>query len=259
MTLAVHPTAVVETGAVLGDGVTVGPCAVIGPEVELAAGVEIGAHVVVMGRTTIGAGTRVFPHACLGAEPQIVGPPAEDTRLEIGAANVLREHVTIHRGSRGGGGVTKVGDRSYLMNGCHVAHDCIVGDDCTMASFTGLAGHVEIGDHAVLGAYTGLHQHCRVGESAMTAAGTKATKDVAPFVTVAGDRARLVGLNLVGLRRRDFSPDELSALKRAYRLVFQSGLRVEEAFATLEAEGIDTPHVRTLAEFVRKSQRGVVR
>ncbi len=257
--MGVHPTAVVETGAVLADGVQVGPLAVIGADVELGPGVEVGAHAVVLGPTKVGAGTRIFPHACVGAEPQIVGPPAHETRLEIGEANVLREHVTIHRGSHGGGGVTRLGDRNYLMNGTHVAHDCIVGDDCTIASFCGLAGHVEVGGHAVLGAYTGVHQHCRIGESAMTAAGSKATKDVAPFVTAAGDRARLVGLNLVGLRRRGFTTDEIGALKRAVRLVFHAGLRVDEALARIEAEGIGTPHVRMLTEFVRKSQRGVVR
>ncbi len=255
----IHPTAIVEPGAKLGEGVTVGPYALIGAGVTLGEAVEVGPHVVLAGRTTVGARTRIFAHACLGHEGQIVGPPSEDTLLEIGCDNVLREHVTIHRGSSKGCGETRVGDRNYLMNGVHVGHDCIVGSDCVAASFTALGGHVEIGDHAVLGAYTGVHQHCRIGESAMTAAGTKATKDVAPYVTVAGDRARLVGLNGVGLRRRGFEPDEIAALKRAYQRVFASGLRVDEAVAALEAEGTQTPHVRKLVEFVRKSERGVVR
>lgn len=257
--MGVHPTAVVEPGAALGEDVEVGPGAVIGPEVSLGAGVRVGAHAVLTGRTTIGARTRVFPHAVLGCEAQILGEPDETTRLEIGADNVLREHVTIHRGSRAGSGVTRVGDRNYLMNGTHVAHDCIVGSDCVLATYTGLGGHVEVADHAVLGAYTGVHQFCRVGESAMTAAGSKFTKDAAPFVTVAGNRARLVGLNVVGLKRRGFTPAQLAALKHAYRTLFGSGLRVEEAAASLEADGCDTPHVRTLVEFVRTSERGVIR
>jgi UDP-N-acetylglucosamine acyltransferase len=255
----IHPTAIVEAGAQLADDVTLGPYAVIGPAVELGEGAEVGAHAVIMGRTRVGARTRIFPHACIGGEAQVVGPPREDARLEIGADNVLREHVTIHCGSPAGRGVTRLGDRNYLMTGAHVAHDCTLGSDCVVASFTGLAGHVEVGDHAVLGAYTGVHQHCRVGESAMTAAGSKSTKDVAPFVTVAGDRARLVGLNVVGLRRRDFTPDQISGLKRAYRMIFGSGLRVEEAATALESEGLDSPHVRMLIDFVRESERGVVR
>lgn len=257
--MRVHPTAIVEAGAKLGDDVTVGPYAVVGPDVVLERDVELGAHVVVMGRTRVGAHTRVFPHACLGAEGQMTGPPSDETSLEIGEHNVLREHVTIHRGTLVGRGVTRLGDRNYLMNGTHVAHDVTVGSDCVMASFCGLAGHVEVGDHATLGAYTGVHQHCRVGESAMTAAGSKFTKDAAPFVTVAGDRARLVGLNLVGLKRRGFPAEDIASIKRAYRAVFGSALRVEEAAAALEREGVDTPHVRTLVEFVRSSQRGVIR
>jgi len=257
--VGVHAAAVVEDGASLGDGVAVGPFAVIGSDVVLGEGVEIGAHAVVMGRTRIGARTRVFPHACIGGEAQVIGPIEATAELEIGCDNVLREHVTIHAGSARGSGLTRVGDRNYLMNGTHVAHDCVVGSDCVLASFCGLGGHVEIADHAVLGAYTGVHQHCRIGESAMTAAGSKFTKDAAPFVTVAGDRARLVGLNLVGLKRRGFSSEELALLKRAYRTIFSSGLRVEDAARALEAEGVDTPHVRTLVEFVRTSERGVIR
>jgi UDP-N-acetylglucosamine acyltransferase len=257
--MGVHSSAVVEPGAVLGQDVEIGPFAVIGPEVELGAGVRVGAHAVLMGRTTIGARTRVFPHACLGGEGQVLGESDETTRLEVGADNVLREHVTIHRGSRKGSGVTRLGDRNYLMNGCHVGHDCVVGSDCVMASFCALGGHVEVADHAVLGAYTGVHQWCRVGESAMTAAGSKFTKDAAPFVTVAGDRARLVGLNLVGLKRRGFTASELASLKHAYRTLFGSGLRVDEAAAALETDGVDTPHVRTLIEFIRSSERGVIR
>jgi len=255
----IHPTAVVAADARLGRDVTVGPYAVVGPGVELGDRVELGPHAVVTGRTRIGAGTRVFAHACLGGEAQVLGSPCDETRLEIGRDNVLREHVSIHRGSPGGGGVTRLGDRNYVMNASHVAHDCRVGSDCVVASYTGLAGHVEVGDHAVLGAYTGVHQHCRIGESAMTAAGAKISKDVPPFVTVAGDRARLVGLNLVGLRRREFTSDEITALKRAYRVILAPGRCLADAVAALEAEGGSTPHVRALVAFVRSSERGVTR
>jgi len=261
--VSVDRTALVEPGARLADGVRVGPYAVIGGEVELAEGVEIGPHAVVVGRTRIGARTRVFAHACLGAEPQVKGGESDPpTLLEIGNDNVLREHVTVHRGSLEGAGATRIGDRNYLMTGSHVGHDGRVGSDCVLANFTALGGHVQVDDHAFLGAFTGVHQHGRVGESVMTAAGAKLAQDAPPYSMVAGDRARLVGLNTVGLQRRGFSPSEIQAIKRAYRVLFPAspggrGGSFEAAVQRLEAEASTSPHVRCLLDFVRRSERGV--
>ena len=262
--MTVHPTAVVESGAKLADGVAVAAYAVIGSDVELAEGVQIGPHVVLQGRTFVGARTRVFAHACLGAEPQVRGFEDASSELRIGEDNVFREHVTVHRATGEGDAATRIGDRNYFMNGSHVAHDCQVGSDCVLASFSGLAGHVRIDDHAVLGAYTGVHQHGRVGESAMTASGAKLSKDAPPFSLVAGDRARLVGLNLVGLRRRGFAPTDIRAIKHAYRLLrpSESGAnasRLPEVLAAIESEGRGSIHVRTLVDFIRDSERGVCR
>lgn len=255
----VHPTATVDAGAVLADDAVVGPYAYVGPDVELAAGVELGPHVVVTGHTRIGARTRVSPHACLGGEPQHLEYAGEPTRLEIGRDNVIREHVSIHVGTVRGGGCTRIGDGNLLMNGSHVGHDCSIGSHVVIASFSGLAGHVRIEDHAVLGAYTGVHQHARVGESAMTAAGSMLSLDAPPFVLVAGDRARVVGLNTVGLKRRGFDAATRGAIKRAHRLVFASGLPVADALARVEAELGGVPEIGRWLAFLRKSERGFCR
>jgi len=256
----VHPTAVIEPGAVLAEDVRVGPYAVIGPEALLEAGVEIGAHAVIEGATRIGPGTRVFAHACLGGPPQDRGcDPSEATRLEIGRDNVIREHVTIHAGTPRGGGGTRIGDDNLIMNTAHIAHDCQVGSHTTIASFSGLAGHCTVGDWAVLGAYTGVHQHSRVGEGAMTASGSKLSLDAPPFAMVAGDRARLVGHNVTGMKRRAFSPETIAQIKHAYHLIFQSRLRLEEALARVGADLGGVPEVERIVEFLRKSERGFCR
>lgn len=263
--MSVHPTAIVDPGARLAEDVKVAAYAVIGGEVELASGVEIGPHAVVTGRTRVGARTRVFAHACLGAEPQVKGfASASATLLEIGEDNVLREHVTVHRGSPEGGGATRIGDRNYLMTGCHVGHDGRVGSDCVIANYAALGGHVQVDDHAFLGAFTGVHQRSRVGESVMTAAGAMLAQDAPPFSMVAGNRARLVGLNGVGLRRRGFTPSQVQAIKRAYRVLFPISAAgraesFEAAIASLEPEARASRHVRRLLDFVRQSERGVCR
>lgn len=255
----VHPTAVVEAGAELASDVVVGAYAVIGAEVALDEGVEIGPHAVLTGRTRIGARTRVFPHVCLGGEPQHVDYAGEPTRLEIGRDNVIREHVSIHVGTEAGGGRTRIGDGNLVMNGAHVAHDCRVGSHTVIASFSGLAGHVVVEDHAVLGAYTGVHQHARVGESAMTASGSKLSLDAPPFSLVAGDRARVVGLNSVGMKRRGFPGDTLRAIKRAHRIVFGGRIPLAEAFSQVESELGEVPEVERWLRFLRGSERGFCR
>jgi len=259
----VHETAVVEPGASLASGVVVGPYAVIGPEVALGEDVVVGAHVVIEGRTHIGARTRIHPFSCLGGAPQDTAaasdPPDPSVGLEIGAENVLREHVTVHVGTRAGRGRTRIGDGNYLMNGVHVAHDCEVGSQVVLASFSGLAGHVSVGDHAVLGAYTGVHQFGRIGESVMTASGTRLSLDAPPFSLVAGDRARLMGVNHVGLKRRGFSREVQQQIKRAFTLCFHSQVRLPEALESVRDELKDAPEVARLVAFLETSERGCCR
>jgi UDP-N-acetylglucosamine acyltransferase len=255
----VHPSAVVDPRAKLADDVSVGPCAVIDEGVELAPGVRVGAHAVVTGRTVIGPRTRLHPGCLVGGEPQIRGRRGEDGALVIGADNEIRELAVLHTGSREGGGCTRLGDHNYVMNGAHVGHDCQVGSHCVLSSFTALGGHVQVEDHAVLGAYTGVHQHTRVGESAFTAGSSKITKDVLPFSRVAGDRARWVGLNTLGLTRRGFAPDTIALLKHAFHLLFHSKLRLGPAAERVRRECGGAPEVARLLAFLARSGRGVVR
>lgn len=255
----IHPTACVEDGASLAPDVSVGPFAFVGAEVELGPRVTVAAHVTLLGRTSIGADSRVFPHACLGAEPQDRGFTGEATNLEIGLRTEIREHVTIHVGTAEGGGCTRIGDDNYIMNGAHVGHDCQIGNETIIASFCGLAGHAKVDDFAVLGAYTGLHQSVRVGESVMAAGGSMLSLDAPPFAMVAGDRARLVGLNSVGLRRRGFSSETRRQIKHAFHLLFHSKLRLEDALARVDEEMGGVPEVERLVTFLRKTERGFCR
>lgn len=255
----VHPTAIVESGAILDEGVEIGPLAWVGPQVRLGPGVVIGAHASVIGRTSIGAGTRVFPYACLGGEPQIKGFAGGETRLEIGRDNVIREHASIHVGSLEGGGCTRIGDDNFIMNAAHVGHDCQIGSHCIVASFCGLAGHVRVEDHAVLGAYTGVHQHARVGESVMAASNAKLSRDAPPFSMVAGDRARLVGVNHVGMKRRNFSREATQGVKHAFHILFHSKLQLEAALERVRQELGGVPEVARLVGFLESSERGFCR
>jgi UDP-N-acetylglucosamine acyltransferase len=232
---------------------------VIGPEVRLGEGVRVAPHATVIGRTQIGARTRIFPYVCLGGEPQHQTYGATATRLEIGTDNVIREHATIHVGTDEGGGATRIGDANLIMNTAHVGHDCRVGSHCVIASFCGLAGHVTVEDHAVLGAYTGVHQNGRVGESVMTASNAKLSQDAPPFSMVAGDRARLVGVNSVGLKRRDFSNETVRAVKRAFHILFYSKLQLQAALERVREELSGSPEVVRLVGFLERSERGFCR
>jgi UDP-N-acetylglucosamine acyltransferase len=255
----VHETAIVEDGARLADDVEVGAYAFVGSGVELGPGVCVDPHAVVTGRTRVGDRTRIFSFACIGGEPQDKAHAGEPTRLEIGRDNVIREHVTIHVGTSRGGGCTRTGDDNMFMNGAHVAHDCQIGSHCIIASYTGLAGHVTVGDHVVLGAYTGVHQFARVGESVMAASNAKLSQDAPPFAMVAGDRARLVGVNSVGLRRRGFNREVRRRIKHAFHILFNSRLRLEPALARVREEVPDSPEVGRLVAFLEKSERGFCR
>jgi len=255
----IHPSAVVEPGARLAETVKVGPYCVIGAEVELAAGVELVSHVVVAGRTAIGERTRIFPFASIGHAPQDMKYQGEPSRLSIGRNNVIREHVTMNPGTQGGGMVTRVGDSCLFMVGVHVAHDCIIGDHVIMANNATLAGHVVIGDGAVFGGLSAVHQFVRIGQYAMVGGVSGVERDVIPFGSVLGDRARLSGLNIVGMQRRGYTRDDIQALRTAYQLLFdsQTGTLAERRAAVAERFP-DVRPVREVLDFMAvDSSRGL--
>ena len=234
----IHPTAIVAPGAVLDASVTIGPYSVVGPRVHIGAGTAVGPHVVIEGRTTIGARNQIFQFASVGAVPQDLKYHGEDSELRIGDDNRIREFCTLQPGTEGGGMLTRIGNGNLLMNYSHIAHDCLLGDHNTVANGVQLGGHVVIEHGAVLGALAGIHQFVRVGESAIVGAGSMVSQDVPPFCNATGDRATLRGLNSVGLKRRGISDEAIQALKRAYRIMFQSGLRTVEAIPRRRARAL---------------------
>ena len=219
----IHPTAIVSPGATLADDVVIGPYCVVGEEVVLAAGVDLRAHVVIEGRTTIGEKTRIFPFASIGFEPQDLKYRGEKSALVIGRNNTIREHVTMNPGTTGGGMVTRVGDDCLFMVGVHVAHDCQIADRVVMANNATLAGHVVIEAHAVLGGLCAVHQFVRIGRHAMIGGMSGVERDVIPYGQVMGDRARLYGLNIVGMQRSGFSREDIQGLRSAYQYLFSEG------------------------------------
>ncbi|HZP40912.1 MAG TPA: acyl-ACP--UDP-N-acetylglucosamine O-acyltransferase [Candidatus Binatia bacterium] len=255
----VHPTAVVHPGAELDEGVTVGPYAIVGPHVRIGRDSTVGAHAVVEGRTTMGPRTRIFPFASVGACPQDLKYRGEPSRLEMGEGNIVREYVSINVGTEAGGMLTRIGSHCLFMVSSHVAHDCHVGDRVIVANGAALGGHVVVEDFGIIGGLAGVHQYVRVGESALCAAGAMVSMDVPPFCVAAGDRARLHGLNTVGLKRRGFASATLVALKRAYRALFQSGGKRREAIERTQRELGSVPEVGRLLAFLRSSRRGVCR
>lgn len=255
----IHDTAIVASGAVLGDGVEIGPFAVIGPEVRIGRATVVGAHAVIEGRTTIGERNRIFQFAALGAIPQDLKYHGERTELRIGDDNQIREFATLHIGTEGGGGVTSIGAHNLLMNFSHVAHDSRIGNRVVLANGATLAGHVVIEDHVIVGGLAAVHQFVRLGESSMLGGGAMVVQDVPPFCVVQGDRAGLVGLNIEGLRRRGFSEEEMRALRTAYRSLFRSGLTVRDAVRKVRAEQEPTAAVDRMLEFVEASKRGICR
>ncbi|MFN8642161.1 MAG: acyl-ACP--UDP-N-acetylglucosamine O-acyltransferase [Candidatus Binatia bacterium] len=254
-----HPTAVVAPGATVADGVTVGAYAIVGPHVRLGAGTQVGSHVVIEGRTTVGARNQIFPFASIGTVPQDLKYHGEASELVIGDDNRIREFCTLQPGTEGGGMVTRVGHGNLLMNYTHVAHDCILGDRNIVANGTQLGGHVTIESGVVVGALCGIHQFARLGESAIIGAGSMVSQDVPPFCNATGDRATLHGLNALGLKRRGVAAETVRALRRAYRIMFQSHLRVVEAAARIRAEIPGVPEVERLVAFIEASTRGVCR
>jgi UDP-N-acetylglucosamine acyltransferase len=254
----VHPTAQVDPRALLGPGVRVGPYSVVGPEVRLGAGTIVESHVVIGGNTLVGEGNRFFPFASVGLVPQDLKYKGERTRLEIGDRNVIREFVTIHLGTRGGGGITSIGSDNLIMAYAHVAHDCRIGNHSILANAATLAGHVEVGDYATIGAFSGIHQFCRVGVHSFLGGYTVATKDVLPYSKTVGNRACIYGVNGIGLTRRGFPRETIAAIRHAYRILLQSHLNTSSALERLEAENPRVPEVRNIVEFIKSSRRGVI-
>jgi UDP-N-acetylglucosamine acyltransferase len=255
----IHPTAVVHSGASIGDAVSVGPYSVIGENVVLHEGCQIGPHVTIEGHTTIGAQGRIFQFACIGGVPQDFSYRGEETRVQIGARVTVREYVTIHRGTARGREATIIGDDCYLMAYCHVAHDCTLGDGVIMANAAHLGGHIEIGTRAILGGLVAVHQFVRVGEYALVGGVSGVAKDVPPYTLASGARIYVYGLNEVGLRRNRFPRETILKLKRAFKIAFRSSLRVEQAVAKIRAEMSDVPEALKFAEFLATSRRGTAR
>ncbi|MBU2644178.1 acyl-ACP--UDP-N-acetylglucosamine O-acyltransferase [bacterium] len=255
----IHPTAIVEAGAKLHGSVEVGAYSIIGSDVEIGADCSIAHHVVIEGPAKIGAGCRVFPFASLGLEPQDKKYRGERSCLEIGSNNVIREYVTINRGTEIGGGITRLGDNGWIMAYCHIAHDCIVGNHVTMSNGVTLGGHVIVKDHANLGGLTGVHQFCRIGEYSLTGGQSMISQDVVPFAIAAGNRAKLAGINYIGLDRQGFTAEEIDIINQAYKIFFKSGLTRDDALIRLKEEFPESNHIRMFMDFIQTSERGVCR
>ena len=255
-----HPTAVIHPQAQIACSASVGPYTVIGPGVEVGEDSEVMSHVVLEGPTKIGRRNRIFPFAGVGLPCQDLKYRGEPTRLEIGDENVIREYTTLHRGTVEGGGVTRIGSQNFLMAYVHIAHDCRLGDHIIMANGASLAGHVEIGDHATVGAFCGIHQFCRIGAFSFLGSYTIVNKDILPYSKTTAERPMGVyGANRLGLERRGLRQEEVSELDAAFRLLSRSKLNTSQALEAIEARGFQSPHVRALVEFIKTSQRGVVK
>lgn len=257
--MMIHPTAIVSPKAELDSNVEIGPYSIIGESVFIGSGTVIGSHVVIDPYVTIGSNCKIFQYAAIGAVPQSLRFGGEKTYVKIGRGCMIREFVTIHRGTGFGGGVTEIGEDNFLMAYTHIAHDCKIGRKVVMANNATLAGHITIGDYATVGGLVAIHQFVRIGDYAFIGGKSAIPKDIPPYVIAAGDRAKLHGLNLVGLKRQGMSPKTLSLLKKAYRIFFRIGLTVNEAVERVRAEVEQVPEVVKFIEFIKSSERGVTR
>lgn len=255
----IHETAIIDPGAELGQDVAIGPYSVVAKDVVIGDGTHIGSHVVIEPYVTIGANCSIYQYAAIGAPPQSLKFEGEKTVATIGDGSIIREFVTIHRGTGFGGGITQVGKDNFLMAYTHIAHDCITGCNVVMANNATLAGHINIGDHATVGGLVAIHQFVSVGQYAFIGGKSAVVKDIPPYVIAAGDRAKLHGLNSVGLKRHGFSPQVLDALKRTYRLIFRIGLTLNEAIERVKAEIDMGPEVSEFIAFIQASKRGITR
>lgn len=247
----IHSSAVIDNGAKIGKDVKIGPFCVVGPNVILEDGVDLVAHVYVAGDTRIGKGTKIFPHATIGCDPQSWGYKGEKSQIIIGENNLIREYVTVHPGTEKGGMITKIGDGCMLMIGTHIAHDCQIGNHVVMANNCMLSGHVSIGDHVNMGGGSGIHQFVRIGRGAMIGGMSGVSNDVIPYGFVVGNRGNLVGLNLVGLKRRNISRNEIHALRNAYRLLFANEGTLAERMEDVAKMFTDNAIIDEVIDFMR--------
>ena len=255
----IHSTALVDPSAQLADDVEVGAFSIIGPKVRIDSGSRIGPHVIVTGRTTIGKNTRIFQFASIGEEPQDKKYADEDTELIIGDNNTIRELCTFSRGTVQGGGKTIIGNNNWIMAAVHIAHDCILGDNIIMANNASLAGHVTVGDWAILSGYSLIHQFCNVGEHSFTSFASHVNQSIPPYVTVSGEKARAKGVNTEGLKRRGYSSEQIQMVRRAYKVLYRSGLRLEEAKEQLAEMAIDHEEVKPWIEFLDTTEKSFIR
>ena len=255
----IHPTAIVDPGARIGANVAIGPYSIIGPDVEIGDNTEIGPHVVIKGHTRIGRDNRIFQFCSLGEIPQDKKYAGEPTRLEIGERNTIREFCTFNLGTVQGGALTSIGDDNWLMAYVHIAHDCHVGNKTIFANGASLAGHVTVDDFVIFGGFTGIHQFCRIGAHVITAASSLVLQDVPPYLMVAGNTAQPYGIHVEGLKRRGYSSDVITELKRAYRTLYKSGLLFEEAKTKLAEQARTVPDVGPMVDFLQSSKRGIIR
>ena len=258
--MTIHPTAIIDPSAQIAEGVTIGAYSIIGADVIIGEGCEIAPHVVIKGHTTIGKHNRIFQFATVGEDCQDKKYKGEQTFLEIGDHNTIRENCTIHRGTVQDNCLTRIGNNNLLMVNTHIAHDCIVGNDCIFANNAGLAGHVKVGDSVIIGGNTGVHQFCQIGSYAMTGGASLVLKDIPAFVMVFGNPAQAMGMNFEGMRRRGWTSETIGLLKRAYKIVYRQGLTLEVAIAQLEQDILPIcPEVAVFIDTLKASTRGITR
>ena len=255
----IHQTAIIDSTAVIADNVKIGPFSVIGPKVEIGEGTEIASHVVINGPTKIGKNNRIFQFASIGEEPQDKKFHGEDTLLEIGDNNLIRESVTINRGTVQGGGITRLGSNNWIMAYVHIAHDCIIGNDNIFANNASLAGHVIIDDFVILGGFTLISQFNYMGSHSFSAMGSVISRNVPPYILVSGHMAKPFGINAEGLRRRNFSDIQIKNIRQAYKVLYRSGLKLEEAELRIDAIEQESDEISLLADFLKKQEGGIIR
>ena len=257
MSKNIHPTAIIEDGAKIHPSVKIGPYSIINKNVSIAENTTVGSHVVIDGTTLIGKNNCIFSHNSIGQAPQDKKYKNEETLLKIGDSNTIREFCTINTGTVQDNGITQIGSNNWIMAYVHIAHDCVIADNVILANNTSLAGHVEVGEFAILGGFTLVHQFCKIGSHIMSAVGTKVFKDIPDFLIVHGEKASPSGLNIEGLKRRDFSDDDLNELKKAYKIIYRENNTVDEALEILGQ--FNNKHIIKLIKFIKLSQRGIVR
>lgn len=257
--MAIHPTAIVDDGAVIGKDVVVGPFCVVGPNVRIGDGCRLKSHVVLSGRTDLGANCEVFSHVVLGEPPQHVAHNGEETRLVIGTHNIIREYVSMHCGTAAGGGVTQIGNNGFFMVGANIAHDCLIGDNAILANNATVGGHVTVGDHSFLGGVCAVHQYCRIGDFAFIAGGAIVVQDVIPYASAMGNHAKLSGLNIVGMKRRGMERALIHQMRNAYQILFNGEGMFADRVELVRRDFSDVAEVQSIVAFIdEKARRGLM-